>query len=130
MKITENLLDELTIKAKRSERLREAFDLRNSPQDNSQRILNALEPGTFVPVHRHTMSSETVVVIRGSVRQNFYSENGDIIESFVVSSSSMPMYHVPKNAWHNTESLESGTIIFETKDGKYYPTLKEDILNS
>ena len=80
MIVTEQVLDQLTEEAKKSIRLRQHFDLRNSSEDNSQRMLNALEPGTVIPVHRHRNTSEVVSVIRGSVRQNFYDNNGTLIE--------------------------------------------------
>ncbi len=129
MVVTSNLLDRLTLEAQASARLRKNYDLRNSPEDNSQRMLNALEPGTIVPIHRHRESSETVAVLRGSVRQNFYNDKGKLTETFVVkASSSLPFFVVPIDTWHNLESLESGTVIFEAKDGRFEPTQSEDIL--
>ncbi len=128
MLIDNNLLDGLSAQARASERLRVNFDLRTSADDSSQRMLNALEPGTKVPVHRHCKSTETVAVIRGSVRQNFYDNDGKLIESAVISAnSSCPFFVVPIAAWHNSEALESGTIIFEAKDGAYEPLAPEDI---
>ena len=129
MIIDSNLLDNLTDQAKSSPRLRMNYDLRNSSDDGSQRLLNALEPGTLLPIHRHRNTSETVAVLRGSLRQNFYDETGCLTESAVVSSGdSCPFFVVPMGVWHNTESLESGTVIFEAKDGKYEPVAAEDIL--
>lgn len=129
MLIDSTLLDNLTAEAKQSPRLRMNYDLRNSPEDGSQRMLNAMEPGTVVPVHRHGKSSETVVVIRGSIRQNFYDSEGNVTESIVYKAGGrVSICVVPMNAWHNSESLESGTIIFEAKDGAYEPHGEEDIL--
>lgn len=129
MRIDEKLLDELSEKAKRSDRLRQNYDLRNSAGDTSQRMLNALEPGTVVPVHRHRRSSETVVVLRGAVRQNYYDDEGHLTESYEVrAKSDTVMFCVPQGAWHNSEALESDTIIFESKDGAYEPITEEDIL--
>ena len=82
MIIEQLLLDELTEKAKASPRLRAAYDLRTSPEDGSQRILNAVEPGTVLPIHRHRTSTETIVVLRGKVRQNYYDDNGHLTDSF------------------------------------------------
>lgn len=128
MLIDSELLDNLTMEARRSPRLRMNHDLRNSPDDLSQRMLNAMEPGTEVPVHRHTKSSETVVVIRGSIRQNFYDEDGNVTESVVYKAGApVSICVVPLGAWHNSESLESGTIIFEAKDGAYEPLSEDDI---
>lgn len=91
-------------------------------------MLNALEPGTQVPIHRHTKSTETVVVLRGRVKQNFYDEEGRLVESFVAApNSDIPGFNVELGRWHNSESLESGTIILESKDGKYEPLAPEDV---
>ena len=129
MLIDSTLLDNLTAQAKRSPRLRMNYDLRNSAEDGSQRMLNAMEPGTEVPVHRHRMSSETVVVIRGTIRQKFYDNDGNVTESVVYRAGDpVPICVVPVNVWHNSESLESGTIIFEAKDGAYEPLGEGDIL--
>ncbi len=128
MIITEELLNELIAAAKASPRLRQSYDLRNSAEDGSQRMLNALEPGTVIPLHRHRASTECTAVIRGAVRQNFYDEEGNLTESFEVRAGSpISFYVVPKGAWHNTEALESGTVIFEAKDGAYEPAAPGDI---
>lgn len=129
MKIDKNLLDDLTARAKESPRLRMNLDMRTSAEDNSQRMLNALEPGTEVPIHRHTKSTETVIVLRGRVRQNFYDEAGRLAESFVAAPcTEIAGFSVELGRWHNSESLESGTVILESKDGKYEPIKEEDIL--
>lgn len=134
MFIDKEILDILVEKAKKSPRLRMNKDLRTSTEDNSQRMLNALEPGTEVPIHRHRQSSETVAVLRGCVRQKFYEEVQDdpkclrlIREDIIRAGSPCPFYMVPQGMWHTTECLESGTIIFESKDGKYMPMEPRDI---
>ena len=114
------LLDSLTAQARTSPRLRQHYDLRDTPDDNSQRILNALEPGTVLPIHRHPESSETVVMLRGKGRWNYYDDNGNLTDSFVVSADGdIRGISVPKGQWHNTECLESGTVILECKDGRF-----------
>ncbi len=129
MKIDSALLDSFSAQAKANPRLRQAYDLRTTPEDNSQRILNAMEPGTILPIHRHRGSTETVVVLRGKIRQNFYDEAGRLVESFTVSPCSDVMgFSVELGRWHNTECLESGTVILECKDGRYEPISDEDIL--
>ena len=129
MKIDSALLDTLTARAKANPRLRQSYDLRTTPEDNSQRILNAMEPGTILPIHRHRGSTETVVVLRGKIRQNFYDENGQLTESYDVSAESEIVgFSVELARWHNTECLESGTVILECKDGKYEPLGEEDIM--
>ena len=122
MSLDTALLDTLTAQARTSPRLRQHYDLRNTPDDNSQRILNALEPGTVLPIHRHLESSETVVMLRGKGRWNYYDDNGNLTDSFLVSADGdIKGISVPKGQWHNTECLESGTVILECKDGKWRP---------
>ncbi len=130
MKIDQQLLDALTEQAKASPRLRMNFDLRNSDKDQSQRMLNAIEPGTVVPIHRHPKSSETVVVIRGHVQEVFYDATGQIVETFdLFPGGEIVAVNVPVGQWHTTFSKESGTIIMEVKDGAYEPIQPDDILS-
>ena len=123
MVIDTKLFDELTAQAKASSRLRHALDLRNSPEDNTQRMLNALEPGTVLHIHRHPASSTTVIVLRGCIKQNIYDDEGTLIQSEILkpTDKQLVIFEIPQNAWHNLECLESGTVIFEGKDGKYNP---------
>ena len=124
-----SLLDNLTAQAKDSPRLRMHYDLRNSVDDGSQRILNAMEPGTVLPIHRHRGSSETVVMLRGKGKWNYYDDNGQLTESFLVSADGdIRGISVPKGQWHNSESLESGTVILECKDGPWAPLAEEDVI--
>ena len=130
MIIDQKLLDSLTEKAKASPRLRMNFDLRNSSADLSQRMLNAIEPGSEIAIHRHRHSSETVAVIRGKIREEFFSEDGVLIDSVEVSPGGDAVaLSVPIGEWHRSISLESGTVIMESKDGPYEPIGKEDILD-
>ena len=129
MKIDITLLNTLSDQAKANPRFRQAYDLRTTPEDDSQRILNAMEPGTILPIHRHRGSTETVVVLRGKIRQNFYDENGQLTESFEVSAGGeIAGFSAELGRWHNTECLESGTVILECKDGRYEALGEEDIL--
>ena len=129
MLIDKELLDNLTAQAKESPRLRMHCDLRDTPEDGSQRMLNAMEPGTVLPIHRHRGSSETVVMLRGKGKWNYYDDNGQLMESFVVSADGdIKGLSVPKGQWHNCESLESGTVILECKDGAWAPLAPEDVL--
>lgn len=132
MKIDTALLDALTAQAKASPRLRMNLDLRNSPQDGSQRMLNAIEPDSHIPIHRHRKSSETVVVIRGAIRETFYDETGSSIKEVVDVNKDGDCFaiNIPKDQWHAVESLESGTVIMETKDGPYEPAKSEDLLGN
>ena len=129
VKIDNALLDNLTAQAKASPRLRMNFDLRNSDADTSQRMLNAIEPGSEVPVHRHQKTSETVVVLRGRVVEEYYAPDGTLEASYEVSPTG-PVYalNIPAGKWHTLRSFESGTVILEMKDGAYEPIGPEGIL--
>lgn len=106
------------------------FDLRNTPEDKSQRILNAMEPGTVLPIHRHRQSSETIVMLRGRGLWHFYDDKGNRTESFEVSvDGNILGISVPKGQWHNSEILESGTVILECKDGAWEPLGENDIIH-
>lgn len=129
MKITQALLDDLTAQAKASPRLRMNFDLRNSAEDGSQRMLNALEPGTPLPIHRHTKSSETVVCLRGRLQEVFYSDAGEVTEVIELAPcSDCVALNIPIGQWHTVRVLESGTVIMEVKDGRYEALGPEDTL--
>ena len=124
MVITQEILDELIAKAKASERLRCNLDLRNSADDQSQRMLNALEPGTVMPIHRHKGSSETCVCIRGHLEEYFYDAEGRLTETVDMVPGGVVL-NIEKGQWHSLKCLESGTVLFEAKDGAYRP-LEED----
>ena len=129
MKITQALMDELTAEAKASPRLRMNSDLRNSPEDKSQRMLNAIEPGSPLPIHRHMKSSETVVCLRGHLREIFYNDKGEVTDVIdLAPNSDCVALNIPIGQWHTVEVLESGTVIMEVKDGSYEPTGPEDVL--
>ena len=102
-----------------------AMDLRNSPEDLSQRMLNVVEPGMGA-IHRHLALSETVIIIRGRIRWLFYDEQGRITELW--SDGEVRMLNVEKGRWHSLECLESGSVLFEAKDGPYRPLSPEDIM--
>ncbi len=129
-KITQGLLDDLTAKAKASPRLRMNMDLRNSGEDQSQRMLNAIEPGSPLPIHRHQKTSETVVCLRGKLVWEFYDELERRCAERIELSPNGPIValNVPIGQWHTVRALESGSVILEVKDGAYEPTGPEDIL--
>ena len=129
MKIDKTLLDELTAQAKANPRLRQAYDLRTTPDDNSQRMLNALEPGTIMPIHRHRNTSELMVMVRGKLIERFYDDDGNITDEFLMDPCGQyPMVQIEVGRWHSLEVLEEGTVIFEAKDGAYEPLMPEDII--
>ena len=130
MIIDKTVLDNLTAQAKASPRLRMNMDLRNSPSDGSQRMLNAIEPGSPLPIHRHMKSSETVVCLRGHLREVFYNEAGEVTEVIDLQpGGDCVALCIPIGQWHGVEVLESGTVILECKDGAYEPQGPEDILS-
>ena len=131
MKIDQQLLDELTEQAKASPRRRMNYDLRNTDKDLSQRMLNAIEPDSVIPIHRHPKSSETVVVIRGHIQEVFFDATGqEVVETIdLFPGGETVAINVPLGQWHTLHSLESGTVIMEVKDGAYEPVREEDMLN-
>ncbi|MBQ3456561.1 MAG: WbuC family cupin fold metalloprotein [Synergistaceae bacterium] len=128
MVIDSKLLDSLSAQAKASPRLRMNFDLRNSPSDGSQRMLNALEPGTELPIHRHMKSSETIVILRGSATQYFYDDAGQVTERVTIAVGGPCVgMSVEAGRWHRLVPHEPGTVILEYKDGPYEPLAPSDI---
>ena len=129
-KITQTILDELTAKAKESPRLRMNLDLRNSAEDQSQRMLNTIEPGSPLPIHRHRKTSETVVCLRGRLVEEFYDELERRCTEAIELSPNGPVValNIPAGQWHTVKALESGTVILEVKDGKYEPIQDCDVL--
>lgn len=119
MEINKDLLDNLFEQAKETPRLRQNFDLRTSSADTSQRMLNALLPGTVVPIHRHPQSTESVFLLCGKIVEVICNENGNEIERIHLDPS-VGNYGcvVPQGAWHTVEILEP-SVIYEAKDGKY-----------
>ena len=130
MKITQALLDTLTEQAKANPRLRQSFDLRNTPEDKSQRMLNAVEPGTKMPIHRHKKSSETIACLRGRFVIELYDEMERICTDAIelTPNGQVIAINIPIGQWHSLRSLESGTVLLESKDGPWEPLGPEDIL--
>ena len=130
MKITQAILDSLTEQAKNSPRLRMNLDLRYSDSDNSQRMLNAIEPGSLLPIHRHQKTSETVVCLRGRLVEEFYDELERTCTEAIELSPNGPVValNIPAGQWHTVKALESGTVILEMKNGAYEPLSDVDIL--
>jgi cupin fold WbuC family metalloprotein len=127
MVIDKKILDELSAKAKASERLRCNLDLRNSADDQSQRMLNALEPGTVMPIHRHKGSSETCICIRGHFEEYFYDSEGRLTDTINMVPGGVVL-NIEKGQWHSLKCLESGTVLLEAKDGVYRPLEVDEIM--
>ena len=119
MEINKELLDNLFAQAKENPRLRQNYDLRTSSADTSQRMLNALLPGTVVPIHRHPQSTENVFLLCGKIVEVICDENGNEKERIHLDPT-VGNYGcvVPQGAWHTVEVLEP-SVIYEAKDGKY-----------
>lgn len=129
-KITQGLLDSLTKQAKTCSRQRMNMDLRDSEMDSSQRMLNAIEPGSAIPIHRHRNTSETVVCLRGRLIEEFYDDLERICTDAIELSPNGPIValNIPAGQWHTVRALESGTVILEMKNGAYEPLSDVDIL--
>lgn len=129
MLLNKILLDSLSQQAAQSPRLRKNFNLHDSLDAPSQRLFNALQPETKMAIHRHRHTSETCLVIRGSVRYTIYSDDGSVKESYVLKAGSNSFgFNVPAGVWHTMEPLEPDTVVFGCKDGPYHPLDKSDLL--
>ena len=130
MKIDNILLDKLTAQAQASPRLRMNLDLRNSEGDSSQRMLNAIEPGSVVPIHRHQKTSETVVVLRGRVVEEYYDDLERMCTATYDLAAGGPIcaLNIPAGQWHTLRALDPGTVILEMKDGAYEAMKEEDVM--
>ena len=129
MVIDKALLDKVSEQAKLSPRLRMNYNFHQSLDDKCHRFLNAVEPGTVVPIHRHPTKDETFVVLRGKVSISTFNDEGGVIESIVLCPEEGKYgVDIPKNVWHTLESLAPNSIIFEVKEGPFVPHEIDGIL--
>lgn len=140
MNLDNTLFNKIQLLAEESPRRRMHYDLRTEAdapagighenwKDMSQRMLNVLMTDTVVPIHRHTETSETVIVCRGKVREEFYDADGNKTAEFLLEAGGeCPGVQVPKGQYHKLVCLEDGSVIFEAKDRAYDPVLTEDFL--
>ena len=128
MVVDKKILDELSANAKENPRLRCNLDMRNSANDQSQRMLNALEPGTVMPIHRHKTTSETCICIRGHFEEYFYDSDGRLTDTIDMVPGGVVL-NIEKGQWHSLKCLESGTVLFEGKDGPYHPLEEDEVWN-
>ena len=127
--IDQSLLDKVSEEAKASLRLRTNYNFHQNLDDKCHRMLNAVEPGTVVPIHRHPTKDESFVVLRGKVKVSTYNDDGSVIENVVLCQEEGRYgVDIPKNVWHNLESLEANSVIFECKEGPFVPHEEEGIL--
>lgn len=130
MLLTEKMLDDLSAKAKESPRLRINFNLHEDTRDSVQRLFNAMEPGTKVPIHRHQNAAETIIVLRGKLTVRYFDSSKKETESFLLEAGSENFgMHVPKGVWHGVDVIASKTVILEIKEGPYEPLTETDILS-
>jgi len=127
--IDKQLLDDVSRQAQKSDRLRMNYNFHQSLDDKCHRFLNAVEPGTVVPIHKHPTKDESFVILRGKVRVTTHNDDGSVIEDVVLSQESGNYgVDIPKNVWHKLESLEPGSVIFECKEGPFVAHEEEGIL--
>lgn len=127
--INKERLDQVSKEAKESERLRMNFNYHEAMDAPAQRLLNALEPGTILPIHRHQHTAETYLLLRGKITVMYYDDKKCETERITLDPT-VGNYgvHIPSGQWHTLEVLEPDTVIFEVKDGPYTPLAKEDLL--
>ena len=127
--IDDKLIEGVLAQAKESPRLRMNYNFHQSLDDKCHRLLNALEVGTVVPIHRHPTKDESFVLLKGKIRVNLFNDAGNVTESVVLNpSDGVYGVDIPQNVWHNVECLESGSVIFEVKEGPFVPHDKDGIL--
>lgn len=127
--IDKNLLDTITAQAQESPRLRMNYNLHDSLEAKAQRLFNALEPGTVLPIHRHRHTAETYILVRGKMKVEYYNQNKELTDTEILDPAEGKYgLHVPAGQWHTVIPLESGTMVFEVKDGPYMPFQPEDVL--
>lgn len=130
MKIIDaTLLDMISAEAKDSPRLRMNYNFHQSLEDKCHRFLNAVEPGTMVPIHRHPTKDETFIVLKGRVKVSTFNDEGEVLESVILcQEEGMHGVDIPKNVWHTLESLDPGSVIFECKEGPFVEHEEEGIM--
>ena len=120
MLIDNNLLDKVSEQAKASPRLRMNYNFHQSLDELCHRMLNAVEPGTDIPIHRHPTKDESFVILRGKVRSTTYNDDGTVIESVVLcAEDGVYGVNIPKDVWHKLEAIEPNSVIFECKEGPF-----------
>lgn len=128
--IDKELLDKLTEQAQNSDRLRKNYNLHRSLNDHVQRLLNALEPGTELPVHRHLHTDETYMLFRGSLNVKLFNDKKELVQTILLDTENGKYgLSIPAGQWHTVDVLEKGTVIFEIKQGPYSPLDPDDILD-
>lgn len=129
MIITEELLNSISSQAKDSPRLRMNYNLHESLDAKVQRLFNAMEPGTVIPIQRHQNTAETIMLVRGKMKAVIYDNNKNVVEEAILSHETGNYgVHIPAGTWHCVEIMEPNTVMFEVKEGPYAPLTDEDIM--
>jgi len=129
--INDQLLNTISKQASENIRLRMNHNLHASLDDKVQRLLNAMEPGTILPVHRHRNTDETYIILRGKLDVKVYNERKELTDTIRLDPTEGKYgIHIPANSWHNVEVLEERTVIFEVKEGPYLPLEDSDIMQA
>ena len=127
--IDEHLLNEVQAKAKESPRLRMNYNFHQSLDEKCHSFLNAVEPGTEVPIHKHPTKDESFVILRGRVRVSTYDDEGNVVESCVLCQEEGRYgVDIPKGVWHTIEAMEPDSVIFECKEGPFVEHEEDGIL--
>ena len=130
MIIDSQLLDEVAAQAKASPRVRMNYNFHQSLDEKCHRSLNAVEPGTQVPIHKHPTKDETSVILRGKTRVTTHRDDGSIIEDVVLCADEGRYgVNIPKGVWHTIEAVEPDSVIFECKEGPFVEHEVDGILN-
>ena len=129
MKLDKKLFEEIAEQAAASPRLRMHYDLRDSADENGQRMLNVLLPGTKSAIHRHSNTSEVVICIYGSCIERFYDDKGQETDCFTLTAGGeVPGLVIPMGVYHSLEATDAMSVIGEAKAGKYDPVMTEEFL--
>ena len=127
--INKELLDNLSEQARENVRLRKNYNIHNTLDDSVQQLLNALEPGSILPIHRHLHTEETYLLVRGGLRVLFYNNEKEVVKTILLNLQDGNYgVSIPKGQWHTIDNIEKGTIIYEVKQGPYAPLNESDIL--
>ena len=130
MVINSELLDNVSKQAKTSPRLRMNYNFHQSLDEKCHRFLNAVEPGTEVPIHKHPTKDETFVILRGKVRVSTHNDDGSIIDNVVLCPEEGRYgVNIPKGVWHTIEAMEPNSVIFECKEGPFVEHEVDGILS-
>ena len=117
--IDDNLINGVEAEAKQSPRLRMNYNFHQNLSDKCHRFLNALEPGTQIPIHHHPTKDETFVILKGKIRVSTYNDNGELLESCVLChEEGCYGVDIPKNVWHGVECIEP-SVLLECKEGPF-----------